>query len=119
MEGYWLTQFKTSERQGEGIVMLHDGELLGGDLEHLWTGSCEKEGSRLSALIRVVPVVSSPEEEIMAREQPMIVSLTGYCNNEYAWLKGSAEHQKDLHVEITMSKCKGALAAKQSLKKAA
>jgi len=119
MEGYWLAHYKTGERQGDGIVMLHEGELLGGDLEHLWTGAYEEEGPKLSALIRVVPVMSSPEEEIMAREQPMILSLTGYCNDEYAWLKGGAEHQRDLHFEITMSKCKGALAAKQSLKKAA
>ncbi len=112
MEGYWLTHFETAESRGDGISILHDGELLGGDLEHLWSGSYEEDGTHVSARIRIVPVVAWPEEELIAREPPIILSLAGQFTDDFARLGGNAEHKKDLHFDITLRKCREALAAK-------
>jgi hypothetical protein len=111
MEGYWQTHYEVGTTRGDGIAMLHDGELLGGDLEHVWSGTYEEDGPRLYMRIRIVPYVSTLEEEIMARDQPIIVSLSGYCTEDFARLEGSAEHRKDLRIEIMLRKCKGAEAA--------
>jgi hypothetical protein len=106
MEGYWLTHYVAGTARGDGIAMLHAGELVGGDLEHLWKGTWEEEGPRVSARIRIVPCVSRAEEESMAREQPFIVTLRGYCTEHYARLQGHAEGRQDLPFEVTMRKCR-------------
>lgn len=106
MEGYWLTRYDVGKTHGDGIAILSKGELLGGDLEHMWSGTYEEEGPKLYARIRIVPFVSRPEEETMAREQPMIVSLQGYCTEDFARLEGHPEHREDLPFRIEMRKCK-------------
>lgn len=119
MEGYWLLHYDTGKTSGDGIAMLHAGELLGGDLDHLWTGTYEREGAKLSARIRIVPAVSSQDEEILAREQPIILNLSGYCTDDFARLDGSAEHRTDIRFEITMRKCKASLRGWETVDKAA
>ena len=118
MKGYWLTHYKFGTVSGHGIAMLHEGELVGGDCEHIWSGTYEENGSTLDATIRVVPAVSSREVEALALDQPVILLLSGYCTEEFAWLEGYAEHRKDRRCEIEMRKCK-ASCSRQSEKKAA
>ena len=118
MEGYWLTHFDAGARHGDGIAMLHEGELVGGDLEHLWSGTYEEQGPRVLARIRIVPCVSTAEEETMARERPVILSLAGYCTEEYARLEGHPDGREEDRFEVTMRKCK-ARAARSMEPKAA
>lgn len=106
MEGYWLTHFDTATRHGDGIAMLHAGELVGGDLEHLWNGTYEEEGNKVYARIRIVPCVSKPEEETMARERPVILSLHGYCTEQYARLEGHPDGHEGERFDVTMRKCR-------------
>jgi hypothetical protein len=87
--------------------MLHDGELVGGDLEHLWSGTYEEDGAKLSIRIGIVPCISWSERELAAREPPIVLSLAGYCTEDFARLEGIAEHKKDFRIDITMRKCKG------------
>lgn len=109
MEGYWKFHYEIGAANGDGIAMLHDGELVGGDFEHVWTGIYEEDRPALRARIRITPSVSSEEEKIMARDKPLIFSLRGYCTEDFAALEGSAEHCKDQRIAITMRKCKGAV----------
>ena len=106
MEGYWLTHFVAGKRHGDGIAMLHAGELVGGDTEHLWNGTYEEEGPRVFARIRIVPCVSRLEEETMAREQPMILTLRGHWTEHFARLEGHPDERADLPFRITMRKCR-------------
>ncbi|MFP5227745.1 MAG: hypothetical protein ACLGXA_08930, partial [Acidobacteriota bacterium] len=78
----------------------------------------EEEGSKLFARIRIVPFVSRPEEETMAREQPMILSLQGYCTEDYARLEGHPDQREDLMFEVEMRKCKS-MHGQTSLRRAA
>lgn len=117
MEGYWLTHFEAGKRQGDGIAMLHAGELVGGDIEHLWSGTYEEEGRHVIARIRIVPCVSCPEEETMAREKPVILSLEGYCTEDFARLEGHPDGREEERFEVTMRKCRAR--APSAAKKAA
>jgi hypothetical protein len=106
MEGYWLAHYDTGARHGEGMVMLRDGELLGGDLEHVWTGTYEEESPKLYARIRIVPFVSCAEERSMAREQPVIVDLSGFCTAEFARLEGCPEGRAGESFHVEMRRCR-------------
>jgi hypothetical protein len=106
MEGYWLAHYESGARHGEGIVMLRGGELLGGDLEHVWSGTYEEESPKLYARIRIVPFVSCAEEQSMAREQPVIVNLSGCCTNEFATLDGYPEGLVGGLFHVEMRKCR-------------
>ena len=118
MEGYWLTHYDAGKSHGDGIAILRSGERLGGDLDHVWRGSYEEEGPKLYARIRIAPFVSRPEEETMAREQPMILTLQGYCTEDYARLEGHPDHREDLQFQVEMRKCQS-MHAHQPARKAA
>jgi hypothetical protein len=119
VEGYWLTHYKFGMASGLGIAMLHQGELMGGDCEHIWSGVYEEDGSTINVIIRVVPAVSSQEVEALARDQPVILLLSGYCTEEFARLEGYPEHRKDQRCEVEMRKCTGSSSLRQIEKKAA
>jgi hypothetical protein len=119
MKGYWLTHYKFGTTSGQGIAFLHEGELVGGDCEHIWSGTYEEDGSTVDATIRVVPAVSSLEAEALARDQPVVLLLSGYCTEEFARLEGYAEHRKDSRCEIEMRKCMASSTSPQIEKKAA
>jgi len=111
MDGYWLTHFHVGDRHGEGIVMMRAGELLGGDLEHVLSGTWEEEEGRVYARIRIVPFVSRAEEELMAREMPLILTLTGTCTEDTARLEGHPDARDDLQYRVEMRRCRSMHAA--------
>lgn len=119
MEGYWLTHYDAGSAHGDGIAMLHGGELVGGDLEHIWTGTYEEEDSHVYARIRIVPFVSRLEEESMAREKPIIMSLQGSCTEESATLDGHPDQREDLPFHVVMRKCKSAHGVQRAVPQAA
>lgn len=119
MEGYWLTHYEAGTAHGDGIAMLHAGELLGGDLDHIWAGTYEEEGSRVYARIRIVPFVSSLEEGSVAREKPIILSLSGFCTEESAALEGHPDEREDMPFRVEMRKCKSAPRGSTMAEKAA
>lgn len=106
MEGYWLTHYDAGSAHGDGIAMLRGGELLGGDLEHVWRGTYEEEGARVFARIRIAPFVTREEEGTMAREKPVILSLEGTCTEEFAQLEGHPDQREDVQFHVEMRKCK-------------
>lgn len=111
MEGYWVTHYDAGPVHRDGIAMLHAGELLGGDLEHVWRGTYEEEGAKLYARIRITPFVTREEEESMARDKPMILSLEGTCTEDFARLVGHPDEREDLVFHVEMQKCHRKLAA--------
>lgn len=118
MEGYWLAHYDSGARHGEGMVMLRGGDLLGGDLEHVWTGTYEEESPKLYARIRIVPFVSCAEERSMARELPVIVNLSGFCTEEFATLEGCPEGRDAESFHVEMRRCRSMHAAEHERKAA-
>jgi hypothetical protein len=119
MKGYWLAHYDSGDRHGEGIAMLSGGELLGGDLEHVWTGTYEEEPPKLYARIRIVPFVSRQEEATMAREKPVILNLNGFCTDEFATLDGYPEGREEEPFHVEMRRCRSMGAREAPAKKAA
>lgn len=113
MDGYWLTHFRVGERHGEGIVMMRAGELLGGDLEHVWRGTWEEENGRICARLRIVPFVSRHEEGTMAREMPLLLTLTGTHSDDMVYLEGHPDAREDLVCHVEMRRCRALHTAEQ------
>ncbi|HEX4068267.1 MAG TPA: GrlR family regulatory protein [Acidobacteriaceae bacterium] len=114
MEGYWVTHDDAGAVQRDGIAMLRAGELLGGDREYVWRGTYEEEGAKVYARIRITPFVTREEEETMARDKPMILSLEGTCTDDFARLDGHPDEREDLVFHVEMRKCRGRLAGQTS-----
>lgn len=119
MKGYWLAHYDSGDRHGEGIAMLNSGELLGGDLEHVWSGTYEEEPPKLYARIRIVPFVSRQEESLMAREKPVILNLSGFCTDEFATLDGYPEGHEEEPFHVEMRRCRSVRAKPEPARKAA
>lgn len=119
MEGYWLIHYDSGAGHGDGIAVLHAGELLGGDLDHAWIGTFEQEGSRIEARIRIVPFLTRPERETMAREKPLILTLKGHSTGHFARLEGHPDDREDLPFHVMMRKCRASQALRQITGRAA
>ena len=118
MEGYWLTHYDAGKTHGDGVAMLHAGELLGGDPEHLWSGTYEEEDHRLHLRVRIVPRVSRIEHENIAREKPMLISLEGCCTENFARLEGHPDGREDLSFQVMLRKCRASHAVDHLTKEA-
>lgn len=105
MEGFWFVHLQLGTHSCEGVAILNSGVLLGSDLEHCWNGTYDEDGTMVSARIRLVPTVSTAEEDVMAREQPIVLSLAGQCADSFARLDGGPVDQENIHCELTMRKC--------------
>jgi len=104
MNGLWIAHYKRADgSDGNGIVMFRAGEIMGGDFVRVWTGTFEEEGSHLSARLRVVPCMSREERGTMAKEKPIMVTLTGCFGERDAVLTGCPD-ESDTPVTIEMYK---------------
>jgi hypothetical protein len=103
MNGLWIANFNAGAAHGNGIAVFREGEILGGDLVHIWTGTYEEEGSRVYARIRVAPYVSHPDMEPMVRERTMMVTLSGTCDEHDAVLTGHPD-ESEVGVSIDLHK---------------
>lgn len=100
MKGLWIAHFNAGAAHGNGLAVLHAGEVMGGDLSHTWVGSYRQDGSSLYASVRVTPYPPQPDGEEQ-RERPVTVSLTGTCDEHDAKLAGYAD-DTDLAINIEL-----------------
>jgi hypothetical protein len=67
----------------------------------------------------MVPLVSCAEERSMAREQPVILSLSDFCTNEFATLEGYPEGRDGESYYLEMRRCRSKRAQTEPARKAA
>jgi len=103
MKGLWIAHFNAGAAHGNGIAVFREGEILGGDFSHTWTGTYEEEGKSLYARIRVAPYTSHHEMEPMVQDRPMMLTLKGECDDRDALLTGHPD-QSEVQVSIEMHK---------------
>lgn len=103
MKGLWIAHFNAGGAHGNGIAVFREGEILGGDFAHTWTGTYEEEGSHLYARIRVAPYTSHHEMEPMVHDRTMMVTLSGTCDEHEAVLTGHPD-ESEVPVSIEMRK---------------
>ena len=119
MEGYWVMHYESRRSRGDGIVILQAGEIMGGDLDHLWNGTYEIEGQRFFARICIAPAGLCFEAERSTPQKGLTLSLAGYCTENYARLEGSPESQEDSRFEVTLCKCRAPHSQQALLRKTA
>ena len=102
MEGLWYTHFTAGPVHGDGLAVLRDGEILGGDPAHTYTGSYHSDGPNLFANIRVSPYAASIVPADI--HKPLELFLKGSVNGDTATVSGHPEQKTDLKVAVDLHK---------------
>ena len=93
MEGLWYTHFSTGQAQADGMAVLRNGEILGGDPAHTYCGSYTTDGPNLYMNVRVSPYTGHGASDMT---RPMTFVLWGSANEVSANVSGCAESKRDL-----------------------
>jgi hypothetical protein len=98
-EGLWYTHFYAGELQGDGMAVLRDGEILGGDPAHTYTGSYTSDGPELYLNVRVSPYAGHVPADMT---RPLEFVLWGSANGDSAKVSGCADNKRDLKVVVDL-----------------
>ncbi len=100
MEGLWYAHFKSPQIQGEGMAVLRDGEILGGDPNHTYTGTYQWDGGHVYASVRVSPYAGVPTPN--PHEQPFTLFLRGSVTGDTATVAGHPDDRNDVQIAVEL-----------------
>lgn len=100
MEGLWYTHFSAGPVQGDGMAVLRDGEILGGDPVHTYTGSYQSEGSSLYAHVLVSPYAGATAPADI--DHPVNFFLRGSIEGDTAIVSGHLDNKPEIQVAVEM-----------------
>ena len=100
MEGLWYAHFTVGPLQGDGLAVLRNGEILGGDPTRTYTGSYREDGSLLYADVCISPYAhcKAPSE----LKHPIKVFLQGIVKGDIANVSGHADNAPNLVVSVEL-----------------
>lgn len=98
MEGLWYTHFTAGPSHGEGMTVLHDGQILGCDRVHTYTGTYHFDGSLLYAYVHVSTTNDDPETE----DQTVNLFLQGSVQGDSATVSGHPDDQTDMDIAVEL-----------------
>ena len=104
MDGLWIANFSAGAAHGSGILVLHSGELIGGDFAHTYKGSWNEDGPSLNARVRVEPWTAQEQSETGSREAPFMMTLTGTSAENVATLHGHPDDRPELFISVEMKR---------------
>lgn len=104
MEGLWIANFTAGAAHGSGILVLRSGELIGGDLAHTYKGSWNEDGPSLNARVQVNPWGPPEELQTERREEPFMMTMTGFCSDKSASLHGHPDDRPELLISVEMKR---------------
>jgi T3SS negative regulator,GrlR len=102
MEGIWYAHYKSGEAFGDGVAVLYDGQIKGGDPSHTYSGSYQEEGSNLYANIRVSPFAGSALPADLTH--PITYFLRGSVTGDFAKVSGHPDNRPEAFVSIELRK---------------
>jgi len=102
MEGLWYTHFTTGQTKGDGLAVLRDGEVLGGDALHVYKGSYQADGSHLYVNLRVSPHESAEAPSDM--QHPVNVFLKGSITGDSAMVTGHPDRHDEVKIAVELHK---------------
>lgn len=102
MEGIWYANFKSGDVHGEGVAVLHDGKIEGGDPAHTYTGSYSEDGSNLYANVRVSPFAGSSVPADLTH--PVNYFLRGSITGNSAKITGHPDNRPDVLLSVELQK---------------
>jgi hypothetical protein len=102
MEGIWHARFTAGDVHGEGLAVLHDGRIEGGDPLHTYTGSYQKDGSQIYANVHVTPCsgTSLPPDLV----HPVTYFLQGSTAGDFAKVEGHVETKPESRLSVQLRK---------------
>ncbi len=100
MEGLWYAHFTAGRVQGEGIAVLRDGEILGGDPAHTYAGSYTWDGPELYADVCVSPYFGGRVPTDL--ERPVTFYLQGSISGDTAKVSGHANNHPEMGVVVEL-----------------
>jgi hypothetical protein len=98
--GSYSAWFRTSLREGTGIVVLEDGKLTGGGTVLAYTGTYFQNGDRFSASIRTQR--HTPGQPSVFDIDDVDLTLTGKSTPTMASCTGTAKQAPDLTFRATL-----------------
>ena len=100
MESLWYAHFSTAQTQGDGIAVLRDGQILGGDPSHIYVGTYQFDGSRVYASVRVKPYARDGMSQ--AREEAFDLFLRGALTGDSATVSGHPDNRADMNIAVEL-----------------
>jgi hypothetical protein len=98
-DGLWYTHFTAGEVQGDGMAVLHDGEILGGDPTHTYKGAYTTDGPQLYLSVRVSPHAGHLPADM---DRPIDFVLWGSASGDSAKVSGYADHHRELKAVVEL-----------------
>ncbi|HVT99111.1 MAG TPA: GrlR family regulatory protein [Acidobacteriaceae bacterium] len=100
MEGLWHTRFNAGAAHGDGIVVLRNGEVLGGDASHIYVGSYQTDGSRVYFNVRVSRWLE--EDGTISPESPQAFLFSGSMEGNAAIVSGHPDDHREVTVAVEL-----------------
>jgi len=102
MEGIWYAHFTSGEANGDGVAVLRNGQIEGGDPAHTYSGSYQEEGSNLYANVRVSPYAGAAVPADLTH--PVTFFLRGSVTGNCAEVSGHPDNRPDALVSVELHK---------------
>jgi hypothetical protein len=99
VDGLWYMHFTAGQSQGDGITVLRDGEILGGDPAHTYVGSYTTDGPVIYLNVRVSPYAGHVPADM---DRPIEFVLWGSANGNSATVSGCASHHSNLKATVEL-----------------
>ena len=100
MEGLWYMHFTAGPLEGDGLAVLRNGEILGGDPAYTYAGSYREDGKILYANVRVCPY---PRSKVPSElKHPITLFLQGTVEDKRASVTGHADNAPGLTVAVEL-----------------
>ena len=99
IDGLWYTHFIAGQAQGDGMAVLRDGEILGGDPAHTYTGSYSSDGPQIYMDVRVSPYAGRIPADM---QRPLSFVLWGSVNGDSGSVSGCAGNKLEVKISVDM-----------------
>ncbi len=100
MEGIWYAHFTSKEVIGDGVVVLHSGQIEGGDPSHTYSGSYQQDGPQVYANVRVSPDAGSLLPTDLTH--PVTYFLKGSVAGNSAKVTGHPDNRPETLVSVEL-----------------
>jgi len=102
MEGIWHVHFASREVNGDGVAVLHHGQIEGGDSSHTYLGSYQEDGPNVYANVRVSPYEGSSLPADLTH--PITYFLKGAVKGDSANVTGHPDNWPESPVSVELHK---------------
>ncbi len=100
MEIVWYVRYSTECDERNGMIVSRDGEIVGADRAHTYTGTYKVSGTHVSAAVFVTP--SHEHESISNSSESVRLILAGTVKDRTALLHGHLDHHPEIDVTVEL-----------------